>query len=86
MIAGSEPIANVLKRAIEGVPVTQGLGPFYVVLTLSASSRRLACPIEFESVEAALLNVVKSLPQLEACLEDGFQLTICKRLGSTLVH
>lgn len=80
----SEPLNTVIQRALRGETITAGRGPFYV--TISTSSRRLVCPVPFESVEAAMLCFTANFAQLQACLKEGFQLTICIRSGSQYVH
>lgn len=80
----NESLNVVLQRAQRGESVTAGLGPFFITINWPAERRTMVCPIPFESVEAAMLCFMENFSQ--ACLEDGFQLTICKRLGSTLVH
>ena len=86
MIAESEPLDAVLERAVRGVPVTQGLGPFFVVVSWPSSSRRLVCPIEFPTVEDACLRFVECFPQLEDSLEADFVVNICLKSASTLVQ
>jgi hypothetical protein len=79
----SEPIDIVLQRAARGQSRTEGLGPYYLII--STGARRLVYPCSFESVEAALQHCVQTYRQLEARIEDDLRLVICFKLSSKFV-
>jgi hypothetical protein len=82
----SEPLENVLMRARRGESATAGLGPFFILISWPSSSRKMICPIAFESVEAAAQRAVECFPALEETLGDDFVLNICIRSGSSLLQ
>jgi hypothetical protein len=82
----SEPLDDVLGRGLRGESITAGMGPFFITFYWPGAGRTRIFPAPFDTVEAALLYLSLRLLDDPDAVEPGSYVTICFRLGSTLVH